>query len=267
MQTRPINTRFRNLVYCRHTLPQEAVLMLSRKQFATFGLVLFLGGFATPSAVSADTIAIIGTGEVARALGPEFAALGHRVVYGSRNPARDSVTNLVINTGQGASAATPAAAAKDASIVVLAVPGDAIEDVTKSLGDLSGKIIIDPTNAIGEDEDGFPKMMVASSNAQLIQGWAPDAYVVKAFSTLNWRTMVDPDSAGGPVSILLVGDSKEAKVTVAKLVAGMGLEPIDLGPLRYAQHVEGMLIVWINNRYGGGEAFDFYLRRDPPATE
>jgi len=231
------------------------------------GIFMLIAGFVGTPPVSADTIAVIGTGSVAKALGPEFAALGHDIVYGSRDPARDSVKELVARTGHGATATTPAEAASAASIVVLAVPGDAIEAVVKSLGDLSGKIIVDPTNAIGEDEDGFFKMMVHTSNAELIQGWAPDAYVVKAFNTLNWRTMVDPDSAGGPVSIPLVGDSIEAKATVAALVSGIGLEPIDLGPVRYAHYVEGMLIVWINNRFAGGDAFDFYLRRVPPPTE
>jgi predicted dinucleotide-binding enzyme len=77
--------------------------------------------------------------------------------------------------------------------------------------------------------------------------------------------MVDPDSSGGPVSIPLVGDSAAAKTKVAELVAGMGLEPIDLGPLRYARHVEGMLLVWLHNRYGAGEgpSFDYHLRKNP----
>jgi hypothetical protein len=75
--------------------------------------------------------------------------------------------------------------------------------------------------------------------------------------------MVDPDSSGGPVSIPLVGDNAEAKATVAGLVEGMGLEAIDLGPLRYARHVEGMLLVWIHNRFyeGDGPAFDYHLRK------
>jgi predicted dinucleotide-binding enzyme len=43
----------------------------------------------------------------------------------------------------------------------------------------------------------------------------------------------------------------------------MGLEPIDLGGIENARWVEGMLILWINNRYGPGkrESFDFYLRK------
>jgi len=237
--------------------------MSSRNQIIKIGLFLLLGGIVAPLQASADIIAIIGTGDVAKALGPEFAALGHDIVYGSRDPSRDSVRELVTSTGHGATAVSPAEAASNADIVVIAVPGGVIEDVTKGLGDLSGKIIIDPTNAIGRDEDGFFEIAVETSNAELIQGWAPDAHVVKAFNTLNWRTMIDPASAGGPVSIPLVGDNDDAKATVAALVSGIGLEPIDLGPLRYARHVEGMLIVWLNNRYAGGEAFDYYLRRTP----
>ena len=37
---------------------------------------------------------------------------------------------------------------------------------------------------------------------------------------------------------------------------------VDLGPLRYAAHVEGMLILWINARTAG-RPFDYYLRSKP----
>ena len=47
----------------------------------------------------AERIAIIGTGQVAGALGPEFAQLGHTFVYGSRDPSRDDVRALVDRTG------------------------------------------------------------------------------------------------------------------------------------------------------------------------
>ena len=227
-------------------------------------LLTLILGLILPGLVPAETIAIIGTGNVANGLGPQFARLGHTVVYGSRNPSRDEVITLVESTGNGASASTPAEAAAGADIVVLAVPGGAIETVTKGLGDLAGKIIIDPTNPLRRREDGLFEMGVETSNAELIQGWAPDAFVVKAFNTLNWRTMADPDSAGGPVSIPLVGDNAEAKAAVAALVEGIGLEPIDVGPIRHAHIVEGMLILWLNNQYVTGQPFDFHLRKGKP---
>ena len=219
--------------------------------------IIFFGASAV-----ADTIAVIGTGDVGGALGPEFAAQGHTIVYGSRDPDRGKVKDLVERTGELASATTPAAAASQADIVVLAVPGLMVEEITKSLGDLSGKIIIDPTNPL-ERRMNRLEHAVDTSNAEIIQAAAPDAYVVKAFNTLNWKTMVDPDSAGGPVSIPLVGDNGRAKKKVAELVSGMGLEPIDVGPLRDARWVEGMLILWINNRYGSMRpSFDYHLRKN-----
>jgi 8-hydroxy-5-deazaflavin:NADPH oxidoreductase len=235
----------------------------SRHAVASLLLAIILS-MTLSALVSAETIAVIGTGQVGGALGPEFAGLGHTIVFGSRDPSKDEVKALVKRTGSGASATTPEEAAAGAGIVVLAVPGGAIEAVVKGLGDLSGKIIIDPTNPIRRREDGLFEMSVETSNAELIQGWAPEAFVVKAFNTLNWRTMVDPDSSGGPVSIPLVGDNAEAKAAVASLVEGLGLEAIDVGPIRHAHIVEGMLMLWLNNQYVTGKPFDYHLRRAKP---
>ncbi len=232
-----------------------------RSASSIFASVLVLSVASTAAfQASAETIALIGTGNVAGALGPEFAMQGHDIVYGSRNPNRPEVNELVARTGGNASATGQVEAAAQADIVVIAVPGEVAEQVVASLGDLSGKIIIDPTNRVGPGDDGFMMHTVATSNAELIQALAPDAYVVKAFNTLNYRTMIDPESSGGPVTIPLVGNNAEAKATVATLVEGMGLEPIDLGPVRFAHVLEGMLVIWINGR-SAGTPYDYYLRR------
>ena len=238
--------------------------MPDRKNMATVVAAGLLALVGSPSIVLAETIAVIGTGEVGSALGPEFAELGHTIVYGSREPQRDDVRDLVSRSGASASAALPAAAAAGADIVVLAVPGLVVDQVTRSLGDLSGKIIIDPTNALRRGDDGQLEMSVDTSNAEIIQAAAPEAHVVKAFNTLNWRQMVEPDTSGGPISIPLVGESAEAKAKVAGLVEGLGLEPIDLGPVNNARHVEGMLILWINNRAGSRQPFEYHLRKAGP---
>ena len=224
-------------------------------------LIIALLALSHASIVSAETIAIIGTGNVAEALGPAFAAQGHRIVYGSRNPGSSKTQRLVGDTGENASATSPEAAVKEADIVVLAVPGMMVADITRGLGDLSNKIIIDPTNPLKRKLMTF-QHGVDTSNTEIIQEIAPDADVVKAFNTLNWKTMVDPASAGGPVSIPLAGESRRAKKTVAKLVEGMGLEPIDVGGVENARWLEGMLILWINNRFSLRDSFDFHLRKD-----
>jgi predicted dinucleotide-binding enzyme len=228
--------------------------MLKRAYFLL--LLVFIG------TAQADTIAIIGTGSVGGALGPEFAAQGHTVVYGSRTPDREDVLELVARTGEGATATSPREAAEQADIVVLAVPGMMVKEITLGLGDLSGKIIIDPTNPLANGENGL-KHGVDTSNAEIIQTAAPEAFVVKAFNSLSWRTMVDPDSSGGPVSIPLTGNSAAAKAAVAELVEGMGLEAIDVGMVEDSRWVEGMLILWINNRYNSDRPnFDIHLRKN-----
>jgi predicted dinucleotide-binding enzyme len=222
---------------------------------------------AVSTAASAAKIAVIGSGNVATALGPGFAAQGHTIVYGSRNPSEQKVKDLVAKTGHGATAASQTDAVKGADIVVLAVPGTAAEQVVKSLGDLSGKIILDPTNRVDRNTtDGYNNYGLATgSNAELIQAAQPKAKVVKAFNTLNVKQMVDPASSGGPLSIPIVGDDPAARATVAALVKGMKLEPVDLGPLRYARVLEEMLVIWGNAR-GHGAPYNYYLRPEPKAN-
>ena len=238
--------------------------MRNSMRLVAAGLVPLLLTLTLPA--QAAKIAVIGTGNVGSALGPEFAALGHTIVYGSRTPTEKDVQDLVAKTGHGATATTQPEAVKGADIVLLAVPGNLAVQITQSLGDLSGKVIIDPTNRVNRSSaDGYANHDVpGGSNAELIQAAAPGAKVVKAFNTLNWTKMVDPASSGGPVSIPLVGDDAAARATVAELIKGMGLEPVDLGPLRFANTLEEMLVIWANAR-SHGAAYNYYLRPEPPA--
>ena len=235
-----------------------------RKSLGLVAAALALVAIST--AASAAKIAIIGSGNVATALGPGFAAQGHTIVYGSRNPSEQKVKDLVAKTGHGATAVPQNDAVKGADIVVLAVPGTAAEQVVKSLGDLSGKIILDPTNRVDRGTpDGYANyglMATTGSNAELVQAAQPKAHVVKAFNTLNVKQMVDPASSGGPLSIPIVGDDAKSRAVVADLVKGMKLEPVDLGPLRFARVLEEMLVIWANARSHGG-AYNYYLRPEP----
>ena len=234
---------------------------ISRSGIVAVGLCVILAG-AMPVTAAAETIAVIGTGNVGAALGPEFAAQGHTIIYGSREPMREDVQALVDRTAGNASARQPDEAVIGADIVVLAVPGTAAVEITESLGDLSGKIIIDPTNVVARSAGGMSHGIEGKgSNAALIQAAAPGASVVKAFNTLNWQQMVDPESAGGPITIMLAGDDAEAKATVAGLVRGMDLEAVDVGGLQYAHVLEEMLVMWAQSL--GSQPFNYYLRPMP----
>jgi NADPH-dependent F420 reductase len=215
---------------------------------------------ALPGATIAQeqqAIAIIGTGNVAAALGPRFAATGFRIIYGSRDPSRDAVVQLVARTGPGTAATSPARAARQADIIVLAVPWNAAEDTVRALGDLSGKLIIDPTNPRTIAGDGFRDYPFDDSNAERIQALAPGAAVVKAFNTLSSATMANPAIAGGPVTLPLVGDNAGAKEIVAALAQSIGLEAMDVGPLRHARIIEGLHFLRFNAPDG---PFNYHFR-------
>ncbi len=216
-----------------------------------------------PGAAGAETIAVIGTGNVGAALGRRFAEAGHSVIYGAREPDRTDVVELVGQTGHGASAERPEVAVREAAVVVLAVPWEVAADLTAGLGDLGGKILIDPTNPRRIAADGLRDYPFDGSNAERIQAAAPRAHVVKAFSTLGAETMLRPDSAGGPVSIPYAGDNRNAKSVVAVLIDEVGLHPGDVGPLRYAHVIEGLHYLRANAGEFSGGRINYYLPVDP----
>lgn len=232
-----------------------------RPRFRLLRALALAGALAAGAAgAAADTIALIGTGNVGAALGRRFAEQGHTVIYGSRNPADTDVAALVGRTGRGATAAAPAAAAERAEIVVLAVPWTAAEDVVHSLGSLAGKIVVDPTNPRQMAADGFADYPFDDSMAERIARLAPGAHVVKAFNTLGAETMLDPALARAPVTIPLVGDDRAAKERVAALARAIGLEAVDVGPLRHARIVEGLHYLRAN---AAGGRINFHFPRDP----
>ncbi len=208
----------------------------------------------------AETIAIIGTGKVGRAVALEFAEQGHTIIIGSRSPAGLKALDLADEVGDEASTDKPADAASEADIVVLAVPGNAVVDVAASLGDLSGKIVIDLTNPLGMDSPMHFVKTVETSNGELVQAALPGALVVKALNTVTWQTMMNAEDLEGPVSVPLSGDDDQAKARVAALVTGMGLTPIDIGPVDTSRWSELSAVIMLNNQFSERTGFDFYLR-------
>jgi predicted dinucleotide-binding enzyme len=205
---------------------------------------------------------VIGTGDMGDTLGPRLAGIGYQVIYGSRDPQGEKVQSLVARTGHGASAAAQADAAAKADIVVLAVPWPAMEKVAQSLGGLKGKIVIDISMPFRQAKDGYPEPSMPTSSAEMIQQWNPGARVVKTFATMGSGIIDEPQSAGGTVSLPIASDDKAAKEKVAGMVAALGLDPVDFGPLRMAREIETLqriyMIPLVQNRPWNWE---FYFRR------
>ncbi len=189
-------------------------------------------------------IAIIGTGNVGRALGTSWANKGHQVIFGSRDPHSEKVRQALAAAGSNASAATLAEAGAAAEVIVLATPWDSMPQVIESLGEVSGKIIVDATNPIGP---GFQLALgTTTSGAEQVAAWAVGARVVKAFNTTGWENMADPIYQGGPITMFLCGDDAEAKVVVAGLAQDLGFEVADTGPLSTVRYLEPLAMVWIH---------------------
>jgi predicted dinucleotide-binding enzyme len=212
------------------------------------------------SATSAETVAVIGTGNVGMAIGTEFAGLGHTVIYGSRSPVSLKTMDLVTKTGDKASAALPGEAAAKADVVVLAVPGMVTETVASSLGDLGGKIIIDATNPLKREGEVLQfEYGVDTSNGQIVQALHPDAFVVKAFNTITWQKMIDP---GKPAPVMpLAGNSAEAKARVAEWVQAMGIDTIDIGAIEHARVTEQSVVLMLNNRFSDQPKYEIVFRK------
>jgi len=210
-------------------------------------------------------IAIIGTGTVGSTLGAAWIRCGHTVTFGTRDPQADKVRSLLDSTGAGA--ATPAAAAAAAEVVVLATPWDVTLTVTQTLGDLTGKVLVDATNPIAS---GLQLAVgTTTSGAEQVAAQAPGARVVKAFNTTGAENMADPIYHGEPISLFICGDEADAKSTVARLAADLGFDVVDVGPLHTARFLEPMALVWIQLALvqGTGRNIAFKLvRRESPSN-
>ncbi len=218
---------------------------------------------AQSSQTREEVIAVLGTGDMGDSFGPRLASLGYEVIYGSRNPDSDRVKALLEKTGNNASATTSDKAAQQADIVFLALPWEPMEQVIKSLGKMEGKIVVDLSWPASElAEDGYWRMTTKPSGAEVIQGWVPDAMVVKAFGTIGSYVIDNPRHAGGPVSIPIASDHRVAKEVVARLAAELGLDPIDAGPLRMAANIEAMMELYLVPMTQGRElGWEFYFQR------
>jgi hypothetical protein len=188
-------------------------------------------------------IAVIGTGKVGSTLGTGWAAKGHQVIFGTRDPTKAEVRALLETTGSNARAAVVKEAVAAADIVVLATPWAATQQIVEAGPGWSGKIVVDCTNPI------VPGLQLAlgttTSGGEQVAAWAAGARVVKAFNTTGAENMADPIYDSQPITMFICGDDSEAKAAVSQLAKDLGFEVADVGPLMAARFLEPLAIVWI----------------------
>lgn len=209
-------------------------------------------------------IAIIGAGNVGGALGRRWSALGHEIVFGVRDPAREKYRSLVSQTGGRARLAGNAQACDQADAVLLATPWAATESALADCRALDDRVLIDATNPLGADLR--LTIGLTDSGGEQVARWAPQARVVKAFNTTGFNVMEDPVIGGRHAAMFIAGDDPAAKSVVADLSTAIGFETVDAGALSSARMLEPLAQLWIHCAYRQGLTRDYafhLLRRAP----
>ena len=205
-----------------------------------------------------SSISIIGTGNMARAIGALAVAGGNTVEIIGREEAKaaDLAKALGGSATTGAFGAVPAG-----DIVIVSVLYANVVPVVTKYGDaLAGKVIVDISNPFNAAADGLA-IPDGTSIAQEVAKAAPaSASVVKAFNTIFGVVLAQ----GRPLDVFIAGDDARAKAGVSELIESLGLRPLDVGGLNMAHWLEATGLVMMGLARHGVGNFDFALGASVP---
>ncbi len=181
-------------------------------------------------------ITIIGAGNIGKTLGSKWAQSGHQVTYGVRNTGDPKHAGLNV--------APIADSLTGAEVILLSLPGAGVVEFGVQFGaGLAGKIVIDATN-----NPRSPLM----NNLDALQSAAPDADLVRAFSTLGWENFANPSLGGQQLDLFYAG-AESARPTAEQLIRDIGLRPVCLGGLEAVTAVDGLTRAWFALAFGQGK--------------
>ena len=191
-------------------------------------------------------IAIVGKGNVGKALGPNIAAAGHDVVFGVRQPRDPKYAS-----DDGIPLKTVNEAASGAELVILAINWAAVDSALAECGNLDRKVLIDCTNPYDFRNNLAPLVPADQSAAKLIAS-KTRAKVVKAFNQVGADVMANARRRKTRPLQFIASDHEDAKATVIKLASDIGFDARDAGGLDYARELEGMARLWIAQAFWRG---------------
>lgn len=187
-----------------------------------------------------STIAIIGTGNVGGALATKWANKGHAIHLGVRDVNSFKGKELLANPNT--SVLTIEDAVKKADIILLSTPATATVEVVKSLGDTTGKIIIDAMNIVmGKGPQGYKH----TTDAILENTQTKD--VVKCFNTTGFNNMQNPNYGSIALDLFVAGDSEKGTQAAIQLAKDAGFaECYHIGGNDTFELMEQFARFWIN---------------------
>ncbi|MBL7794212.1 MAG: NAD(P)-binding domain-containing protein [Saprospiraceae bacterium] len=185
-------------------------------------------------------IAIIGTGNVGGALATQWAAKGHTILLGVKDTAHFKGKALLDNPNT--SVFPIEEAAMQAEVILIATPATAAAEVAQSLGDTTGKVIIDAMNVVmGRGPQGF------SNTADAILAHTQARDVVKCFNTTGFNNMLNPTYGDTAIDMFMAGDSEKGKQLTRQLALDAGFaECYDVGGNNRFELMEQFAFFWIN---------------------
>jgi hypothetical protein len=204
-------------------------------------------------------IAIIGSGNVGSALGKGWIKAGHQVVFGVRNPSSPKVQKA-LELIPNANVKTIGDASKEAEVIVITTPPDAVIELIPQLGNVSNKIIIDTSNSIRSRPEPYATAYHA------IKALSKSDKVVKCFNTTGFENMANPIYNNKGIDMFSAGNNSEAKELASKLALDLGFEKCyDFGGDDKVELLEKFALGWINlaimQGHGRNLAFKL-LKRD-----
>lgn len=201
-------------------------------------------------------IAIIGSGNVGRAIAQNLAGKGHTVFVGSRTAHAAAEAPQMT----GVTILSPVVAAARANLVILALPWAAAEGAIKALGDLAGKTVIDCMNPLGMVGGSLGLTLGFDQSAgEMVQRWLPMAHVVKTLNQVGAEVMADPARFPHRPVMFVAGNNEDAKLHATQLLAELGFEALDAGDITKSRLLEPFAMVWINQALFRGKGRDWAL--------
>ena len=186
-------------------------------------------------------IGIIGAGDVGGTLGKSWRRRKHDVMFGVRNLQSQNVQRLA-QTDKSLIFGNINDAMAFGDVILFAIPWTSIEDTVRGRN-LSGKIVIDPTNPLTPDLRQLA--LDDSSVAERIADLAKGAKVVKAFNTIGAQTLNNLMFGSNRADLFLCGDDTPSKRVVGELAADIGFDIVDIGSLANARMLENLALLWI----------------------